>query len=433
MSLGLLTHIVLIATVFGIAGCSQNRGFAPPSGTASSPQTTVLPTKVRVGLTFSKSGTLVQESKEQTQGLTLWANMVNGRGGMSVGTRKLPVELVSYDDEGNADLIRELYARLITEERVDFLVSPYGSEPATVSAAVSEEHGATNIVSGAGANSIFSRGYRHAFQVYTPSDKYLVGAVDILKRVDPTARRIAFVYLRDTSGVEIVEAAQDYARQQGFEVVLNEGYPSGTTDFDSALTALNGSQTDAIFGGGRFDDGVALTKQLAQRGVKASLLALRVAPALPDFGQIGSMAAGIIAPSQWEPQVSFSEQTARAAGVPYFGPSVREFFSRYREQFGYDPGYHAAGGYAAGLVLEKAISDAGTLQQPQVEEALARMDVMQFFGRIKFDTNQHFGLQTGHEMVYVQWQKGAYLLERQIVWPDSAASARMQYPKPEWE
>lgn len=72
---------------------------------------------------------------------------------------------------------------------------------------------------------------------------------------------------------------------------------------------------------------------------------------------------------------------------------------------GTNTGYHAAGGYAAGLVLQKAIEDAGTLDTEEVKKALEKMDIMTFYGRIKFETGKYYGRQIGHEMVYLQWQK----------------------------
>jgi hypothetical protein len=42
-----------------------------------------------------------------------------------------------------------------------------------------------------------------------------------------------------------------------------------------------------------------------------------------------------------------------------------------------------------------------------VKAALEKMDIMTFYGRIKFDTGKAHGKQIGHEMVYLQWQKDA--------------------------
>jgi branched-chain amino acid transport system substrate-binding protein len=283
---------------------------------------------------------------------------------------------------------------------------------------------------GAAANSTFTRGYRHAFQVYSPASKYLEGAVDMLKSANPTAKRLALINEKDPFSTDVAAATKIYAEQQGYQLVINEGYDTGTTDFAPLINKIAGESPDAIVGGGHFADGSTLAKQMAERQIKTGLVALLVAPAVPEFGELGDAAVGIIAPSQWEPQATYSEDAARQLGIPYFGAKVTDFAQRFRTRYNADPSYHAAGGYATGVILEKAIIDAGSTAADKVEAALAKMDVLTFFGRIKFSTGTDYGLQVGHDMVYLQWQKGAGGLVRQIVWPQAAASAKALYPKP---
>lgn len=100
----------------------------------------------------------------------------------------------------------------------------------------------------------------------------------------------------------------------------------------------------------------------------------------------------------------------------------------YAKLYGETPGYHAAGGFAAGLVLQKAIEDAGCLKSSKVIGALEKMDIMTFYGRIKFDRGDYYGRQIGHEMVYLQWQNKGGKLVKQVIWPKGAESANLIYP-----
>jgi hypothetical protein len=115
-------------------------------------------------------------------------------------------------------------------------------------------------------------------------------------------------------------------------------------------------------------------------------------------------------------------------GIEWFGPTVEEFVKKYKDTYGYEPGYHAAGGYVAGLVLQKAIEDAGSLDTEAVKKALENMDIMTFFGRISFDTGEYYGRQKGHDMVYLQWQNKGGQLVKEVVWPESAKSSDLVYP-----
>ncbi len=72
----------------------------------------------------------------------------------------------------------------------------------------------------------------------------------------------------------------------------------------------------------------------------------------PDkFVHAGDAAQFVVGPSQWEPQVKYSADGAKAVNVSYYGPTPQDFTSRYTAKFSAAPSYHSAGGYAAGLEL----------------------------------------------------------------------------------
>ncbi len=109
-----------------------------------------------------------------------------------------------------------------------------------------------------------------------------------------------------------------------------------------------------------------------------------------------------------------------------------EFASAYEEMTGEKLTYHVAGGYVAGLVLQKAIEDADSTDPEAVRAALEAMDIFTFYGGIKFDTSpEAHGLQIGHEMVVAQWQKDdAGEMVRKVIWPANVANAEPLYPIP---
>jgi branched-chain amino acid transport system substrate-binding protein len=295
---------------------------------------------------------------------------------------------------------------------------------------IAEQYGQIMITTGAASDATYKKGYQLVFQLYTPASRYLTGAVDLLAKLDPTAKKIAIVHENDKFSTDVVNAAKAYAESKGYEIVLFEGYDSGTTDFAPFINKIIGAAPDAIMGGGHFADGSTFAKQMYEKQVKAKFIALLVAPPELKFADIGEAAFGIIGPSQWEPQAAYSEASAKAAGVQWYGPSVADFVSAYKAKYGENPAYHAAGGYAAGLILQKAIEDAGSLDTAKVKAALDAMDVLTCYGRVKFDTSaEAHGLQVAHEMVYIQWQKDASgKLVKQVVWPAEGKSADAIYP-----
>src|SRR5204862_4465071 len=90
-----------------------------------------------------------------------------------------------------------------------------------------------------------------------------------------------------------------------------------------------------------------------------------------------------------------------------------------------DPDYHVAESTAACLAFQKAIENAGSLDATKVRDALAGLDVMTFFGQVKFDSR---GINTFKPMVVEQIQNGTHY----TVFPLDVANGKPQYPTPPW-
>jgi len=358
---------------------------------------------------------------------------VNAAGGIELSDGTFLVfEPLSYDDESSNDLVTAGYTKLVLEDRVDFLVSPYSSGAATAAAAVADPNGMILITAGAASESTYTKGYTHVYQTYSPSAAYLAAAVDLLTSLLPPPAQIAFVVEDGSFARGAADAAQAIAEGLGYAVVLDTLYDVGETDFEATVTELRNTGAVAVIGGGHFDDGVALAGAIHDAALGIEVMALLVAPADPDFANLRDAALGVIGPSQWEPEADYSASAAAGAGIAWAGPTGIAFVQAYVAAYGQEPSYHSAGGYAAGLVLEQAIRTADTIDTLAVRAALDGLDVMTFFGRLRFDTSpERHGLQIGHDMVLVQWQLDEHgVLLKQVVWPESAATANTLYPIP---
>lgn len=411
--------VCILALTLG--GC----GFGPSGG-----QSGRVPPSITIGFTVSQSGSYDSVSQSQVQGFELWADQVNAAGGIAIGDDTVQVALLFYNDESSGEQVPGLYSKLINEDKADFLFSPYGSSLAAAAAVVAEQYGKIMIATGAASDSIFDKGYQYVFQIYTPASRYLAGAIDMLKSVDPSATRVAIIYEDASFAIDVANFAREYAQERDLEIVLFEAYPPGTVEFGPIIENIVAAEPDAILGGGHSADGIALAEQLYEQQVTTKLISLLVAPAAPEFAEIGGAALYVTGPSQWEPQAQYGPEGAATLGIQFFGPTVGEFAQAYTDRYGVEPSYHASGGYAAGLVLQRALEEAGSVDPARVQFALERMDLLTCYGRIKFDTRNLHGLQIGHEMVYLQWQQdsGGQLV-KQVVWPEAGRSAPLLYPR----
>ncbi len=377
---------------------------------------------VTIGFTASLTGKLNVESTRQNNGLNLWMQQVNDAGGVKLADGTV-VKFQSkfYDDESNKDRVQDLYTKLAIEDNADFLISPYSSGLADAAAVIAEQYGKIMITTGAASEGTYQKGYTLVYQTYTPAGRYLTGSLDLLASLDANVKKIAIVHENDKFSTDVANALEAYATAQGYEIVLREGYDSGTTDFAPIINKIEAAAPEAVLGGGHFADGQQFAKSMSEKSLAVKFISLLVAPPEPTFAEIGDAALGIVGPSQWEPLAAFPAD---------FGPTGAEFVEAYKAAYGEEPSYHGAGGYMAGLILQKAIESAGSLDTEAVKAALDAIDMTTFFGKIKFDvTPESHGLQIGHEMVYVQWQKdSAGALVKQVVWPSAGKTAESLFP-----
>jgi branched-chain amino acid transport system substrate-binding protein len=371
-----------------------------------------------IGFTVSQTGKLNNDSIAQMRGFELWREEVNAGGGIKAGDKTYKVNFVNYDDESANGRVQQLYTRIINQDKAHFLFSPYSSGLVATAAIVSEQYGKIMLTTGAAEEKTYKLGNKNLFQVYSSADQYLAGAIAAVKELNPKAQ-VALVYKDDAFSKAVLLSARKQVTEAGLKTVLDEAYSPETTDFGPIINKVVSAKGDILLGGGHYPDGATLARQLYDQKAGLKWVTLLVAPDSPNFATLGDAAVGITVPSQWEPQVLFK---------PDFGPTAAEFTQKFQAKYNIEPGYHAAGGYAAGILLAHAIGEARSIEQAKVADVLNRLDVTTMFGRTKFSTNpKEHGLQMGHEMVIAQWQKRAGKLFKEVIWPKSAKTADTIY------
>src|SRR5512138_2061616 len=240
-----LTLLVLMGLILSACGPSaaptQAVTSAPateaPSQATQAPASTQPPAAAGektaiIGFTASLTGSLNVESTRQNNGLKLWMDQINAAGGIKLKDGTV-VKFTSkfYDDESKKDRVQELYTKLATEDKADFLISPYSSGLADAAAVIAEQYGKIMITTGAASDGTYQKGYTLVYQAYTPASHYLTGAVDLLASLDANAKKIAIIHENDKFSSDVATALTKYATGKQYNIVVNEGYDTGTTDF----------------------------------------------------------------------------------------------------------------------------------------------------------------------------------------------------------
>ena len=363
---------------------------------------------VVMGGTVSLTGRFEQPAGRIHNGQKLYVEELNARGGL-LGHK---VELKFYDDKSDRRTAIELYEKLITEDKVDLVLGPYGSYLNDAVANVMERYKQPYVAHG-NAPVIYERGRRYVFRNVMPISWDLQeGAQHLAKKIG--VKRIAIISRTDTSGRggEFL-GAQEWAKKLGLDIVLSDRYRKEQTDFTGLLRRIEASGAEAIFAVSRFRDSVALIRQLRELNINVKMFYAAVGPALPKFvKELGGTAEYVMGFSQWEPN-------------PVLGhPGIKEFIENYEKRYGVTPNYHASGGYSALQIFVAAVKKAGSFDPKKIREALTSILVYTIRGPYKANER---GFSIPAEALTFQIRSG----KRVIVWPEDKAEAKV-LPMPKW-
>ena len=357
---------------------------------------------IKIGAPLPLTGPLSPEGVKQQQGYDLWAEAANAKGGIKVGSKSFKVQLVYADYASNTPRAVQLAERLITEDKVNFLFSPFGSGAAKAASTVSEKYGIPTIAATASSEQVYDQGYKYLFGTFTPNQTLTEPLADLVVAKNKTVKRVAILARNDLFPLAIGQEMEKSAKTRNLEVVMSEKYAIGTMDHASAITQMRAAKPDWIFATGYINDLILIRKQMKDLGVQAPVVTMIAGPAYQEFiDAAGPLAENISSASWWHPAVRYK-------GTDVFG-STEDFNKAWAAKFKSEPDYAQASAAAAGAVLQIGIEKAGTIEPAKVRDSLAGLDVVTFYGRIKFGPTGQvtsleppvFQIQGGKPMVIV--------------------------------
>lgn len=373
------------------------------------------------GATLSITGKTAKEGEYARDGYLLYIDTINQQGGLQIGGRTYKLKLKYYNDESRPERAAELYERLISEDKVDFLLGPYGSSTTAVIAPIAEQRQMLLVTGHGSASSIYANGHRYVFSIQTPARNYLRGIIDLVLEKDPTVRRVAVLSEDDVFALDVAEGAVSYAREKGLDVVAQGTYPTNTQDVRSLLANIKAQQAELLLGAGHLQDALLLVRQAKELGVSPRAIGLSVGPTAPEFREtLGADADYVFGSTQWTSALTYkgSDQWHTPRGF------AEAFIAKY-PYYSSVP-YQAAESTVSLIVFQQALERAGSLEPEQVRQALTQTNTTTFFGPIRFDER---GVNSGKPMAVVQLQPNGLIY---TVYPEPAAERDALYPMPPW-
>jgi branched-chain amino acid transport system substrate-binding protein len=336
-----------------------------------------------VGVVISQTGAHAELAADYAKGIELWRDEANARSGL-LGRR---VELRLLDDASQAVRTREMYLRLIREEKADLLIGPYGSA-ATLVAAAETERAPRVMINGAGpASVVHSRAPKYLFQSGLPYAAYGAGVLQIA--AEAGYRRLFIVARDDVASREMAQATHGAAAAQEFVVSDLVLYNPGTLDFAAQVAKARAVDAEAWIAFGDVRDAAEMVKTFKRLDYAPQLFFARAASHPRFIALLGQDAEFSLGAVDFDPRV---------------GAAARDFAKAYAAKWTVPPSLAAAEGYAAGTVLAAAVRQAGTLDQEKLRKTLAALEVPTVLGPYKVAAEN--GVQIGAKPVVVQIRKG---------------------------
>ena len=138
-----------------------------------------------------------------------------------------------YDDRSDPATAARLYERLITNDKVDFVISSLGSATAATGSGVAEKHKMLMINGGGAAEAIQQRGFKYVFQTAARISSYADGVLPLIQKYG--VRSIALVSRDYAAARDISKAIKQTVDGKDVKVVIDEYFPAGTADFSSQI------------------------------------------------------------------------------------------------------------------------------------------------------------------------------------------------------
>jgi branched-chain amino acid transport system substrate-binding protein len=362
---------------------------------------------VRIGVALSQTGNLADSAAPYFKGLDLWREQANARGGLAGH----PIEFVVYDDRSDPATAARLYEKLITDDKVNLVMSSLGSATAATGSAIAEKHKVIMINGGGAAEAIQQRGFKYVFQTAARISSYADGIVPMIEKYK--IKSMALVSRDYAAARDISKTIKEQIKEKDVKLVMDEYFPAGTADFSSQIAKGQQLQPDLWIGLLYPSEAIETVRQFHSMNY------------MPKF----FIANGV---SQDDFITSAGKDAEYALGMSLYEPSLpsegnKEFVKTYHDKYNSDPGYYAAFGFVAGTVLEAAVKKAASIDTDKVREVLTTLKLGTVMGKHEVDPTTY--MQIGVRGLVVQVQNG----KREVVWPEEYRTAEPKLPIPVWD
>ena len=372
---------------------------------------------VKIGNIEPMSGPSATLGKQGKAAREMAVEEINAAGGIKA-LNGAKLELIYADSESKPEKGVAEAERLINTEKVHVLTGCWNSAVTYPTTAVAERYGIPFVVPVSVSDKITDQGFKNVFRIAAKDSWWTKDQFTFLKDLQTEfgtkVETLAFVYENGDWGKGFATQWKKLAETAGYKVVLDEPYPSTTTDLSPVVQKIKRANPDVLMLVSNAADAILLTNTIAEYKVKVkAIVASGGGHADPSFMKaVGKNAQYLFDIVEWETDVN--------------KPGAKEANDKYKAKNGENLTGEAVDAYLAMYVIKDALERAASLEPAKIREALAATNLNSGPGMIvgydavKFDAT---GQNENASPVIVQVGDVGKGLERITIWPKNARRA----------
>lgn len=374
------------------------------------------PGSLKVGWAISRTGPFAGgASITQWPNYELWVKDVNEAGGINLGGRKVPLQVVEYDDRSQSEEAVRAVERLISQDRVDILLPPWGTGLNLAVAPIFNRGGYPMMTGSFVSDRIpeIVKRWNNVFVMLNTATAYaeaLVAQLGLLRQAGQINENIALVHVTDAFGLELANAARRVAPAAGFKLVVDRGYPLATQDHAPVIAECQRSNADTFVAFSYPPDTIGLTEAARTRNYNPKVFYSAVGTFFPVYrDRFKENAEGVMGIGGWNPD----------------SQAFRDYIARHVAMHRREPDRWGASLFYAGLqVMQQAIEKVGRMDNAAIVKEIAGGRFQTIVGEVRYEGNIRVG---GWRVG--QWQDGDFV----GVYPRQAGARAVRVPKPAWK
>jgi len=382
---------------------------------------------IKIGFSMTLTGGLAGAGQAALIAMKIWRDDVNAAGGL-LGRQ---VEFVYYDDSTNPSKVPGIYSKLINVDKVDLVVSSYGTNLiAPAMPIVMKQKMVFIALFGLAVNERFN--YNNYFQIMPagpePKLDWSRGFFNLAMNQSPQPQSIALLAADSEFAKNAVAGARSHAEQLGLNIVYDKTYPPGTADFTPVVRAIMASNPDLVYVGSYPPGSVGIVNAANELDLKAKMF---------GGGMVGLQYAGI--------QKTLGSKMNGIVNYDFWVPAstlnfegVDAFLAKYQAAAAggkVDPLGHYLPPYAYAYlqVLGAAVNAVGELDHAAIGEHIRNNTFDTVVGAVSFAPNGEWAKTRTLQVQFRDIKDGDMSQfenegTRVVLYPESVKNGEIEYP-----